>query len=85
MFLCRYCEESLAESVATLIWVAPRLCSDIQELNQVSSRHSRCAGTYLSHSVSCHGDGAEIDEEVIDVHTLLNYVLHVHSCLCIHP
>lgn len=31
-----YCEESLAESVATLIWVAPRLCSDIQELNQVA-------------------------------------------------
>lgn len=32
----RYCEESLAESVATLIWVAPRLCSDVQELNQVA-------------------------------------------------
>lgn len=31
-----YCEESLAESVATLIWVAPRLCSDVQELNQVA-------------------------------------------------
>ena len=33
--LYRYCEESLVESVATLIWVAPRLSSDIQELNQV--------------------------------------------------
>lgn len=31
-----YCEDSLAESVATLIWVAPRLSADIQELNQVS-------------------------------------------------
>lgn len=32
---CRYCEDSLAESVATLIWVAPRLSADIQELTQV--------------------------------------------------
>ncbi len=31
-----YCEESLAESVSTLIWVAPRLSADVQELNQVS-------------------------------------------------
>lgn len=30
-----YCEDSLAESVATLIWVAPRLSADVQELNQV--------------------------------------------------
>lgn len=32
----RYCEDSLAEAIATLIWVAPRLSADIQELNQVS-------------------------------------------------
>ena len=32
-----YCEDSLAESVATLIWVAPRLSADVQELNQVVS------------------------------------------------
>lgn len=32
----RYCEDSLAEAVATLIWVAPRLSADIQELTQVS-------------------------------------------------
>lgn len=31
-----YCEDSLAESVSTLIWVAPRLSADIQELNQVN-------------------------------------------------
>lgn len=41
----RYCEDSLAESVATLIWVAPRLSADIQELTQVSikevSYHAR--------------------------------------------
>ena len=34
----RYCEESLAEAVATLIWVAPRLSADVQELNEVSSQ-----------------------------------------------
>ena len=33
--LSRYCEESLAEAVATLIWVAPRLSADVQELNEV--------------------------------------------------
>ena len=38
MFVCRYCEDSLAETVATLIWVAPRLCADVQELSQVSAR-----------------------------------------------
>ena len=31
----RYCEDSLAEAIATLIWVAPRLCADVQELTQV--------------------------------------------------
>ena len=30
-----YCEESLAEAVATLIWVAPRLSADVPELNEV--------------------------------------------------
>ncbi len=34
-----YCEDSLAESVSTLIWVAPRLSADIQELNQVETCH----------------------------------------------
>lgn len=37
MLHCRYCEDSLAEAVATLIWVAPRLSADIPELNQVGS------------------------------------------------
>ncbi|CAI8056010.1 IST1 homolog [Geodia barretti] len=31
-----YCEESIAEAVATLIWVAPRLSADVQELLEVS-------------------------------------------------
>lgn len=45
---CRYCEDSLAESVATLIWVAPRLSADIQELTQVyhtlqgQGKHQSC-------------------------------------------
>lgn len=32
-----YCEESLAEAVSTLIWVAPRLSADVQELSAVST------------------------------------------------
>lgn len=31
-----YCDDTLAEAVATLIWVAPRLSADIQELTVVS-------------------------------------------------
>ena len=30
-----YCEESIAEAVATLIWVTPRLSADCQELKEV--------------------------------------------------
>jgi len=30
-----FCEDSLVESVTTLIWVAPRLCADVAELNKV--------------------------------------------------
>ena len=36
LLCCRYCEDSLAESVATLIWVAPRLSADVQELNHIA-------------------------------------------------
>jgi hypothetical protein len=36
--LIRYCEESLIESVSTLIWVAPRLLADIQELSVVEKQ-----------------------------------------------
>ena len=31
-FLCSYCEDSLSEPVSTLLWVAPRLSAEIQEL-----------------------------------------------------
>ena len=31
----RYCEESLLEPVSTLLWAAPRLSSEIEELNKV--------------------------------------------------
>ena len=34
-FSCRYCEDGLCESVATLIWAAPRLQSEVKELRVV--------------------------------------------------
>lgn len=36
IFPYSYCEDSLAESVSTLIWVAPRLSADIQELTVIA-------------------------------------------------
>ena len=35
MEYCRYCDEGMIESVTTLIWSAPRLQSDVQELRVV--------------------------------------------------
>ena len=32
-----YCEDSLSEPISTLLWVAPRLCAEIQELSVVSA------------------------------------------------
>jgi len=36
-FLFRYCDEGMVEAVTTLIWAAPRLQSDVQELRVVSN------------------------------------------------
>ena len=37
--LLRYCDEGMSEAVTTLIWAAPRLQTDIQELRVVCSRY----------------------------------------------
>ena len=37
--LLRYCDEGMSEAVTTLIWAAPRLQTDVQELRVVCSRY----------------------------------------------
>ena len=45
-----YCEDSLVEAVSTLIWVAPRLSADVQELNSVST----AGGRIIMHAHESH-------------------------------
>ena len=40
--LNRYCEESLLEPVSTLLWAAPRLSSEIEELSKVCTASGNC-------------------------------------------
>ena len=36
IFPLRFCEDGIIESVSTLIWVAPRLSAELQELSVVN-------------------------------------------------
>ena len=39
---CRYCDEGMIEAVTSLIWSAPRLQSDVQELRVVRKSQTKC-------------------------------------------
>ena len=59
-----YCEEGLSEAVNTLIWSAPRLQADVQELEQVSKQLSLKFGKTFGEQARANRTGA-VNEKVI--------------------
>ena len=59
-----YCEEGLSESVNTLIWAAPRLQADVQELEQVSRQLTLKFGKTFGEQARANRTGT-VNEKVI--------------------
>ena len=59
-----YCEEGLSEAVNTLIWSAPRLQADVQEMEQVSKQLSLKFGKTFGEQARANRTGA-VNEKVI--------------------
>ncbi|XP_046860176.1 IST1 homolog isoform X2 [Xenia sp. Carnegie-2017] len=60
----KYCEDGLVEPVSTLIWVAPRLQSDVQELKLVADQLSQKYGKQFAEE-SARNTNKTVNEKLI--------------------